>query len=362
VFTTQETAASATGSDADAAGASNDITLVAGEFNPDIDAGIIQNKASLGDFVWIDANKDGLQDATELPLEGVVVNLYKASAPNTIFASIPTNAKGFYWFGGLDADDYIVEFAPVATYSRTIPTGQIGGIATGETLLFNSDADATTGRTAIISLAAGERNPNIDAGYFVSPLPVKLLYVKANADGCTVRVSWATASEQNAKSFEVWRSTDGIRYTKIGEVRAAGNSNTAQYYTFDDAKPLRTNYYKLVQTDFDGRSETFNLASKVTTNGCYEENNNGISGLFPNPNGTSEVTVKFYTDRSDSEAVTFVITDVVGRTVATFEQTVTRGANVVNLDISALPSGTYLVKVQGNGWYSLAQKLVRINE
>jgi hypothetical protein len=332
------------------------VTLAAGEFNPNIDAGIVQNKCALGDFVWFDTNKDGLQQDTEAPLAGVVVTLRKSSDDSVVGAPQTTDAKGFYWFDNLAADVYIVQFGASTGNVRTTAAGQIGGSATGETLLFNSDADATSGRTANIPLAAGMRNPNIDAGYYTTPLPVKLLYVKANADGCTVRVSWATATEQNAKSFEVWRSADGIRYTKIGEMPAAGNSNTPQYYTFDDAKPMQTNYYKLVETDFDGRNETFNLASKVVLNDCNDMAE-GISSLYPNPNNTDAVTVRFYTN-AEAQTTNFVIYDIVGREMSNTQIGTTTGINTIELDITTLSSGTYTVRVSGDGWYSTAQKLV----
>jgi hypothetical protein len=193
-------------------------------------------------------------------------------------------------------------------------------------------------------------------------LPVKLLYFKQSVNGCEVRLDWATASEQNAKSFGVWRSTDaGRTWTKLTTLAAAGNSNNFRAYTYTDTKPNRANIYKLVQTDFDGKTYQSALPS-ISTNGCFEETDNGISGLYPNPNGVNEVNVKFYTDRNDTEDINFVIYDVLGRTVATYPVTIVRGANVLKLDISDLPSGAYSVKAIGEGWYSLPQKLVRIRE
>jgi hypothetical protein len=58
----------------------------------------------------------------------------------------------------------------------------------------------------------------------------------------------------------------------------------------------------------------------------------------------------------------FVVYDVLGRTVATYPVMILRGANVIKLDISNLPSGAYTIKAIGEGWYSLAQKLIRIRE
>jgi SdrD B-like domain/Secretion system C-terminal sorting domain len=359
-FTTQ-TNGTSTGSDADmTTGQTPTVVLAAGEFNPNIDAGIVQNKAGLGAYVWIDADKNGLQESTETPLPNVKVYLYSATNPTVKMDSTTTDAKGFYWFGNLTPGDYIVGFDKVTGYTRTTPNGMVGGLPTGETPLINSDANATTGLTTAITLAAGERNTSIAAGYYQTTLPVKLLYFKGEVDACTINLTWSTATEQNSKSFEVWRSNDGVHYTKIGELKSAGNSTTQKFYAFADAKPLRNNYYKLVQIDMDGASETYNLANKVSTNGCFEETDNGISGIFPNPNATNEVSVKFYTDRNDSEVVEFAIYDAFGRKIQTYARTITRGANLINLDITDLPTGVYYVKVIGNGWYSLSQKLVRV--
>jgi hypothetical protein len=323
----------------------------------------------LGDFVWLDTNQNGIQDVCndpsgsgcETPLAGVTVSLYNAADLNTVIATTTTTANGAYWFMDLPQGDYVVKFDAFAGHSRSTTAGTVAG-NTADTPLMNSDASAVDGTTASIPLALGARNGNTDAGYYIAPLPVKLLYFKGQADGCTVSLRWATATEQNAKSFEVWRSEDGVRYTKITEIQAAGNSNNTRFYAFTDTKPLRNNYYKLVQTDFDGRSQVFTLTTKIVTNGCFEDTNNGISGLYPNPNGINDLYVKFYTDRTDTETANFIIYDMLGRVMQTYPVTLTRGANLINLDISELLSGTYSVKIVGDGWYSLPQKLVRIRE
>jgi SdrD B-like domain/GEVED domain/F5/8 type C domain/Secretion system C-terminal sorting domain len=370
IFTPQNAAGSTPENGSDvlpATGKTGNITLVAGEFNANIDAGVQIVKAALGDFVWLDLDKNGIQNndpttgaAFEQPLANTKIYLFAAGNLTTPIDSTTTGANGSYWFMNLTPGDYVVGFGSSTLYTRTITSGVLTGAQASETPVFNSDASVLTGKTGTISLAAGQRNATIDAGYYGTTLPVKLVYFKGNADACEVHLQWATASEQNAKSFEIWRSTDGINYTKIGTQKAAGNSTNMQFYTFTDTKPLRTNYYKLVQTDFDGKSETFALSAKIATNGCFEDTDNGISGLYPNPNGVNTLNLKFYTDRSDSEDLNFVFYDVLGRAIATYPQTIIRGANHVQLDITTLPSGTYFVKAVGEGWYSLPQKLVRV--
>lgn len=60
-----------------ATGRTDAIVLAAGDFRTDIDAGVRPpNTASIGDFVWIDANSNGLQDGGENGVAGVLVTLY----------------------------------------------------------------------------------------------------------------------------------------------------------------------------------------------------------------------------------------------------------------------------------------------
>jgi hypothetical protein len=85
-------------------------------------------------------------------------------------------------------------------------------------------------------------------------LPVSLLRFDVQLKAGSVVLNWATASEENTKSFIIERSTDMISWTAIGSVSAAGTSNTNKYYSFIDNKPSTgINYYRLKQVDLDGR-------------------------------------------------------------------------------------------------------------
>ncbi len=71
----------------------------------------------LGDRVWYDANKDGLQEATENGVEGVKVTLTKADGSTK---TTMTNADGYYEFEGLVNGEYTVTFSQIpANYEIT---------------------------------------------------------------------------------------------------------------------------------------------------------------------------------------------------------------------------------------------------
>ncbi|WP_130451553.1 SdrD B-like domain-containing protein [Zhihengliuella halotolerans] len=105
---------------------------------------------SIGDFVWDDTNADGVQDAGESGVQGVVVNLLDADGNVVEDAagdpvSDTTDENGLYGLNGLELGDYVVEF--VAPEGKTFsPQAASGNDAT------DSDANPEDGRTDVVTL------------------------------------------------------------------------------------------------------------------------------------------------------------------------------------------------------------------
>ncbi|MBL8429172.1 MAG: carboxypeptidase regulatory-like domain-containing protein [Dechloromonas sp.] len=145
----------ATDSDVDAAtGKTVLTTLTAGESDLSWDAGLYQ-KASIGDKVWSDCDADGVQDATEAGVGGVVVKLLNAAG--TVVASTTTDANGNYLFKDLVPGDYAIQV--VAPTGTTLTTKDQGG---NDAL--DSDVDTVTGKSALTTLVSGENDMSWDAG------------------------------------------------------------------------------------------------------------------------------------------------------------------------------------------------------
>jgi protocatechuate 3,4-dioxygenase beta subunit len=145
-------------SDADpVTGLTAQVTLVAGQNYPDLDAGITTDLAALGNYVWDDINNDGIQDVNEKGVPGVTVTLYDEFGVPV--SSTVTDANGKYYFPNLTPGDYSVGFS-------NIPDGSSFTIqnSASATTGSDSDVDPATGRTGIITLAAGDNNLTIDAG------------------------------------------------------------------------------------------------------------------------------------------------------------------------------------------------------
>ena len=159
-------------SDADmTSGLSDAITLIADQQIYGIDAGMYKpttppSVGSIGDFVWNDTNKDGIQDNTESGIKDVVVKLLDASNSDAELESTTTDAQGKYSFGNLSAGSYKVLFVLPTDYNFSPKNA---ASSTGDT---DSDVNPTNGKTDVITLNAGDDLTNIDAGMnYIAPPP-----------------------------------------------------------------------------------------------------------------------------------------------------------------------------------------------
>ena len=90
------------------------------------------------------------------------------------------------------------------------------------------------------------------------PLPVELLYFEGTAYPLFNTLQWATSSEHGSSHFDLQRSRDGVTWRYIATKQAAGNSTKNMNYShidYTERAPLY--YYRLIQYDVDGKSETY---------------------------------------------------------------------------------------------------------
>jgi hypothetical protein len=124
--------------------------------------------SSVGNYVWVDANKNGVQDAGERPVSGLPVNLVGTDPDgNAVSVSTTTNASGLYLFDDIPSGDYTIEFdkAWVDSHRYTFTT-----LSAPSDILVDSDADPTTGFTTLFVLGFDADRLDLDAGLVVDPV------------------------------------------------------------------------------------------------------------------------------------------------------------------------------------------------
>lgn len=144
--------------------------------------------ASLGNYVWVDSNANGLQDDGQTGVNGVYVELFNTGIDGIAgtlddvpvhVGSTQTDSSGntgWYEFPNLDPATYYVCFAPPADYVPTLAN-------VGANDAIDSDPDRVTQCTTPVFLAAGEINPTLDLGLVQTAALGNYVWFDRNSDG-----------------------------------------------------------------------------------------------------------------------------------------------------------------------------------
>ena len=133
-----------------------------------VDFGFVK-PASVGNFVWFDANKDGIQDADEVGVAGVTVTLTDGAGNPVIdlggnpVKPVTTDANGKYEFTNLMPNvDRIVANAGEENYKVTF-TVPAGYSATTSHAAFDGEKDSN-GTESSVTLTEGQNDETVDFG------------------------------------------------------------------------------------------------------------------------------------------------------------------------------------------------------
>ena len=251
--------------------------------NPTIDAGYRTNIGSLGNYVWYDANANGLQDESAANgINGVKVYLYTETAPgvftkvdSTITATNSGN-PGYYNFPNLNTGNYQVEFPTITnnwSLSPTTVTAKTDG---------NSDADQATGKSPIVAIntasaiALDVNNPTIDAGYQPGGSLGNYVWYDDNGNGIQDEPA---ARGINGVTVKLYKKDGTGNYvllaTTITADSIAGGSTKPGYYNFpylltgDYIVQFPTSVGNYPITDVTNQAPQINLNNDADKNSGY---------------------------------------------------------------------------------------------
>lgn len=150
-----------------------------------------------------------------------------------------------------------------------------------------------------------------------------------------VKLHWKTAMELNSSHFIVEKNS-GSGWFKIGQLTAAGNSNTELTYEFNDYSSTGTAYYRVAQYDIDGSVQYSSIASA-------DCDGTELFQVWPNPFPNS-FTIKIR--QNEVSQVNLRVTDALGRTVEHKRLALLNGINQHDVDLSKSAAGIYFVSLE----------------
>jgi uncharacterized repeat protein (TIGR01451 family) len=166
------------------------------------DAGLVERPVSVGHLVWADADEDGIQDAGEQGMAGVVLELRTpdlravTGADGTAVAPVTTDADGRYAFTGLLPGEYVVRVDRLASASAL--AGYAPTVAGAGT---DPAGDSATWSAPSRLLVGGEEDTTLDFGMVLADdvqLALRKTAVARTADSITWDVTVASTGTQDA--------------------------------------------------------------------------------------------------------------------------------------------------------------------
>ena len=197
---------------------SSTVTLTTGEYNETYDLGLVGKPASVGDRVWIDANRNGVQDEGEENLAGVTVTVTPPAGSDEQPRTATTDADGKWRIDELTPGvEYTVSFELPEGYKAT------------DALVGEDRGVDSNGLRSTVTLKPGEYNDTYDLGVYQPASIGDFVWEDTNGDGIQdegeppvpntiVRVTGpngethTTATDKDGK-WSVDGLTPGVEYT-----------------------------------------------------------------------------------------------------------------------------------------------------
>jgi hypothetical protein len=184
-------------------------------------------------------------------------------------------------------------------------------------------------------------------------LPISLLSFEVKELKGKIQINWSTATEINNDYFTLERSIDGSNWEILAYVDGAGNSNQRLNYEYIDDYPYHgISYYRLKQTDFDGKFEYFApvAVNFINTSGDCEIGRVTSHGFGMN--------VWF---RNQDPGAIITVSDIYGRILYSGNAPVSDISGELSIDFPRNYSGEIIVmRLQGQQNYD--EKKIRIRQ
>lgn len=164
-----------------------------------------------------------------------------------------------------------------------------------------------------------------------SALPLTWGQASIQREGLTVKLSWITSQEIDVSHFDIERSTDASNWRMIiSDIPARNQLTVSRYETIDRSAPSGRLFYRIRQTDLDGRFTFSKILVAPAENGTYE------LSITPNPAKGS-----FYLGWSDISGLSALqLINHAGQVLHTWK------GGQYQYDLPPVPSGTYFIRVQ----------------
>lgn len=180
------------------------------------------------------------------------------------------------------------------------------------------------------------------------PLPIELLSFNAKQIKTYVELNWITSSETNNDYFTIERSSNTELFEPILIVDGAGNSNSITEYSTIDKSPINgLSYYRLKQTDFDGKYTLSNVVPVVFAQ-------SGTLEIISTYNDNSAIYIQILSENSSK--IKIEVLNIIGQTISSLDTESEEGIKSFIINKEQITKGLYFIRVT-NDSYSVCRKV-----
>ncbi len=244
--------------------------------------------------------------------------------------AVPANAELYYNSILVTNGQQISNFNP-SLLKVKITTATLGALSTSFQYSYVDLANLKDPTAATYTLS------------WLIPLPITGLTLNAQLNGSIANVAWQTRSEFNSDYFVIERSFDNQHFVPIGNMAAAGNSNSLKQYTYPDNLAGFTQYpivyYRIKQVDHSSAFAYSNVA-------IVKLNKQVDVQAWPNP-FDNQIQVSIYSEVNSTCEMRLM--DVVGKTIVLRSNNLMKGNNQLQIqNLQGMVPGIYLLQIITN--------------
>ena len=288
--------------------------------------------AGVGANSYIDFSTYETSNDMNIPWASMVTQMNDADISNF---DNSLNVMDRFWI--IDADNYTTKPDPMMTFGYDQSTNEIGGSNTisevalvaqrfnDNTNTWGGDFNNSVNFWGSSNVVANNVN-GVDVGvsdFFsawvlvnkLSILPVKLGNFKGECLGNKISIQWNSLDESNNDFYTIEKSSNGLYWELLTTIDR--HENEQNHYSFTDNNPNITNYYKLFQTDYNGKTRELKT---INVNTCMQDEIH----ISTDTDGKIQIII----ETTNSKTFNVSIYDMRGRKVMTdYAMQVTEGKN-----------------------------------
>jgi hypothetical protein len=220
------------------------------------------------------------------------------------------------------------------------PSGytMVGPDANGCYIVTPIPPNADTAQTCIVRCANGL----CDTSYVTLMKPSQPLSILVTSftgkplQNRTNQLTWAVSNEKDMDKYAIERSADQKVWNNLGSIAALNKGNNPSFQMIDN-NPESSSFYRLVLRDAAGAVTFYpKIVHVQRTDALFDD-----VKVYPNP--AKSIINMDYNSVTNRAKVVLYVTDIAGRVIKTMEAEFHMGNNTLQIDISDLADGSYLI-------------------